>query len=54
MGTFEIGLKVFCLILKQQVNGNMGVECGAWNDNDPHGVIYLHAQSAVGECFGND
>lgn len=54
MGTFEIGLNVFCLMIKQQV-------MGTWEENvvlgmrmTPRRVIYLHAYSEVGECFGND
>ena len=36
MGTFEVGLNAFCIMLWLQAYGNQGVECDGLNRNGPH------------------
>ena len=39
MGTFEVRINEFCIMILVQVYGDLGVECGRLNVIDPHNLI---------------
>jgi hypothetical protein len=43
MGTFEVELNAFCVLIWPKAYRGQGVECGSLNENSPHRLICSNA-----------
>ena len=48
MGTFEVELNAFCIIIWLEAHGSQGLQCGSLNENVFFRLIFLNVFSIAG------